>query len=296
MHSHRRSLKKEHSRLHKTSSFLDNRSGDWRDCLNSSLRFLRQSWDTQWVGLPFVVDACANFLNLNATTLNVTGTKLLAVAQELALDIDRHASHHSSTAEPAYHNRLHFADVLTTVSIQAAIEGTRCPSKDTDWLAALILIALAHDLNHPGRINQHCAEIEQLAVDALQPYLHKHAVARLWSSRIERVILSSDFSLVSENHKRVAGKSFAWNVDWAIVLINEADVMASVSEAFGAELRCALAREWALASVPMHSSVATDQGRLDFLASTVFSSYSAAVLGAPRERLKQLGDHWRSLP
>lgn len=296
MQHHRRSLKKEHSSLHKTSSFLDNQSGDWRDCLNGSLRFLRQSWDTQWVGLAFVVDACANFLNLNATTLTATGAKLLAVAQELALDIDSHAGHHSSTAEPAYHNRLHFADVLTTVTIQAAIEGTRCHPKDTDWLAALILIALAHDLNHPGRVNQHSAEIEQLAVDALQPYLHKHAVARLWSNRIERVILSSDFSLVSENHQRVAGKSFAWNVDWAIVLINEADVMASVSEAFGAELGCALAREWALACLPMHSSVATDQGRLDFLASTVFSSYSAAVLGAPIERLKQLGGDRQSLP
>ena len=272
-------------------SFLDNRSGDWKGCLHTSLKLLRESWATQWVGLPFVVDACANFLKLKATTLTEDGAKFLAVAREVALQIEADRSRSPSSEEPHYHNRLHFADVLTTVTLQAAIESEHSNLSDKQWQAVLILIAIAHDLQHPGRVNHHVAEIEQLSVDALRPHLKTHAVPDLWIKRIEHIILSSDFALVSKNHARVAGKSFAWNVDWAIVLINEADVMASVSEAFGSELGCALASEWALAALPMHSSVATAQGRLDFLASTFFSSYSAAVLGAPIERLKQLGGH-----
>ena len=281
----------EKSKLQSMHSFLDNNSGDWRECLNTSLRFLRESWASQWVGLPFVVDACANFLNLNATTLTDDGTNLLAVAREVASQIEANRSHSPSSIEPQYHNRLHFADVLTTVTLQAAIESEHSNLSDKPWQAALILIAIAHDLQHPGQVNRQLAEIEQLSVDALRPYLKTHAVPDPWIKRIEHVILSSDFSLVSENHQRVAGKAFSWNVDWAVVLINEADVMASVSEAFGSELGFALASEWATASFPMHSSVATDQGRLDFLASTFFSSYSATLLGASTERLKQLGDH-----
>lgn len=275
-------------------SFLDNRSGDWKGCLDISLRFLRQSWATQWVGLPFVVDACASFLNLKSTALTEDSAKFLAVAREVALQIEADSNNRccgSSSEEPHYHNRLHFADVLTTVTLQAAIESEHSNQNDKPWQAALLLIAIAHDLQHPGRVNHHLAEIEQLSVDALRPHLKAHAMPELWIERIERVILSSDFALVSKNHARVAKKPFSWNTDWAIILINEADVMASVSEAFGSELGFALASEWATASLPMHSSVATGQGRLDFLASTLFSSYSASILGAPVERLKQLGDH-----
>lgn len=272
-----------------THSFLDNRSGDWRGCLDESLRFLRKSWATQWVGLPFVVDACADFLDLNGNAQTDISAKLLAAAREVAFEIEADSANNSLYAEPHYHNRLHFADVLTTVTLQAAIESEHSKLIDTQWQTALILIAIAHDFQHPGRINRYGAEIEQLSVDALRPHLHTHAVPDKWIERIERVILASDFSLVSKNHDRVAGKAFSWNIDWVTVLMNEADVMASVLEEFGCELGVALANEWALASVPMHSSVATKQGRLDFLASTIFSSHSATVLGVPNDRLTQLG-------
>lgn len=272
-------------------SFLDNRSGDWSRCLKESLRFLRDSWGTRWVGLPLLVDACADFLKLNVTEPTEITAKLLTVAREVAGEIEADSASNALYAEPCYHNRLHFADVLTIVTLQSAIESQHSNVSDTQWQATLILVAIAHDLRHPGRVNHHGSEIEQLSVNALRPYLQKHAVPDLWSKRIERIILSSDFSLVSENHQRVAGKAFSWDTDWAIVLLNEADVMASVLEEFGRELGVALASEWALAGLLMHNSVATDQGRLDFLSSTIFSSYSATTLGAPTERLKQLAGH-----
>jgi len=276
--------------LQTTASFLDNRADDWRDCLNGSLRFLRESWATDWVGLAFVVDACAHFLNLNMTQQSVTGAKLLTIAKTLALQIEEGAARNASRDEPHYHNRLHFADVLTIITVQVAIESTRCRPKDPDWLAAVLLIAIAHDLNHPGRVNRFCAEIEQMSVNVLRPHLQAHAVADVWVQRIEDVILASDFTLVAKNHARVSGRAFAWNKDWVSVLLNEADVMASVLEEFGGDLSRALASEWALVSFPGHRTVATAQGRRDFLATTLFSSDSASRLGAPIDRDKQLSD------
>lgn len=291
MEYHSNRSEKEISKMQTTHSFLDNRSGDRRGCLVESLRFLRKSWATQWVGLPFVVDACADFLDLNGNAQTDISAKLLAAAREVAYEIEADSASNSLYVEPHYHNRLHFADVLTTVTLQAAIESEHSKLIDTQWQTALILIAIAHDYQHPGRINRYGAEIEQLSVDALRPYLHTHAVPNKWIERIERVILVSDFSLVSKNHDRVAGEAFSWNIDWVTVLINEADVMASVLEEFGSELGVALANEWALASIPTHRSVATEKGRLEFLASTLFSSYSATLLGVPTDRLKQLGLH-----
>ena len=70
--------------------------------------------------------------------------------------------------------------------------------------------------------------------------------------------------------------------------LNEADTMASASPAFGPALGHALAAEWARARLPAHGSVATAQGRRDFLKSLAFSSYSAQVLGVPEAVAAQL--------
>jgi len=93
---------------------------------------------------------------------------------------------------------------------------------------------------------------------------------------------------VPENHRRVSGLAFAWCTDWATVLLNEADTMASASPTFGPALGHALAAEWARAQLPAHGAVATAQGRREFLKSLAFSSYSATVLGAPEAVAAQL--------
>ena len=284
----------------KTLSFLDNAAGDWRACLDASLAWVRQSWDGQWpgngardgswVGLPFLVDACASFLGLGGAAPSATGAKLLAVARQVAAQIEAEEGCGVDSAEPGYHNRLHFSDSLTTITLQAAIESQRLGVEDADWKAALLLIALAHDFRHPGRVNSVHAEIEQQSFDALKPYLHQHAVPEQWMQRIEAVILRSDFSVVAENHRRVAGQEFSWCTDWAAVLLNEADIMASASPVFGPRLSRALAAEWEFIQFPAYRSVATPQGRIAFLQSIEFSSHSADVLGAAQRVQQQIDD------
>jgi hypothetical protein len=79
--------------------------------------------------------------------------------------------------------------------------------------------------------------------------------------------------------KYVAGKAFEWNLEWLCVLLNEADVMASASAKYGPELGQSLAQEWLLIDFPLHSSVASLEGRKNFLKQLIFSSPSSLVLG-----------------
>jgi hypothetical protein len=297
-------------------AFLDRSAGDWRACLLASLAYVRQSWDGQragsgdgerggrWVGLPALVDACAHFLELSDLAPNATSAKLLAVAREVAAQmeaemaaamegelengLDAESGGGAASAEPRYHNRLHFSDSLTTITLQAAIEIEHSGADDADWKAALVLMALAHDFRHTGGVNRVPAEIEQHSYDALKPYLLQHAVPALWVERIEAVILRSDFSGVADNHRRVAGQPFSWCTDWAAVLLNEADIMASASSEYGPGLGHALALEWERIQFPAYQSVATAQGRIAFLQSLEFSSYSAGVLGAADKVRQQL--------
>ena len=105
-------------------------------------------------------------------------------------------------------------------------------------------------------------------------------LSELWVERIRTVILRSDFTLVRENHARVAGLPFQWNTDWATVLLNEADIMASASTDFGLALSQALSKEWEAIGFAPHATVATETGRREFLSNIQFSSYSAQTLAA----------------
>lgn len=269
-------------------AYLDNAACDWPLCLATSFGLVRQSWAGQWVGLPYLLERCADFLSLNQSAQTSTTAGLLATARELAVQIEAESACGTAAAEPPYHNRLHFADVLTAITLQVAIEGVQCKVQDGDWQAALLLIALAHDFRHGGGVNAHAAQMEQQAFDALRPLLERHGMAPGWIERIHAVIVRSDFLLVPENHRRVSGQKFDWCTDWATVLLNEADIMASASPTLGPALGHALAAEWARARLPAHVSVATAQGRRDFLKSIAFSSYSAEVLGAPEAVAAQL--------
>ena len=281
-------LKQVGSNIKDKPLYLDRRSDDWRLCLDDSLRFLFHAWQTDWVGLPALVESCINFLKLNEQGQTQTSVKLLAVAQQVAVQIEADCNSNFKKYEPQYHNRLHFACVLTTLTLQIAIESERCQPEDSTWPAALILIALTHDLNHTGRVNQFTSEIEQLSFNALHPYLQEHDIPIKWVERIQHVILLSDFLLVKENHNRIAGEQFSWNIDWAVVLLNESDIMISVSEEFGPGLGLALAKEWKKNALSIGDFIGTQEGRKGFLKNTTFSSDSAIVLGAVEAQKRQL--------
>ena len=259
--------------------YLNLKEDLWHECLESSYGFLRASWTGNWLGMPFVLIECLRFLNLQENNLSEAGRGMLAAAKSVAYEIEKHAENLSELEEPKYHNRLHFADALTSMSVQLSILVALKKEANQDWMACALLTCIAHDFFHPGKVNLVESEIEKQSVNFLKPILKSHSVPDEWQKIIDTVIVRSDFAVVHQNHAHVAGKAFEWNLKWLCVLLNEADVMASASAKFGPELGESLAQEWRLIDFPLHSSVASLEGRKNFLKQLIFSSPSSLVLG-----------------
>jgi hypothetical protein len=110
----------------------------------------------------------------------------------------------------------------------------------------------------------------------------------VWLQRVRELILRTDPTLVAANHDLVKNTPFEMNLDWACVLINEADILASATSRYGPELGQALAQEWALKNHPLHHVVGTPQGRLQFLSSLRFSSPPAERFGMAHHVAEQI--------
>ena len=83
---------------------------------------------------------------------------------------------------------------------------------------------------------------------------------------------------VQRNHDLIKNQKFEFDLNWSTVLINESDVLASCTKKFGFDLSRQLAEEWRIKDIPLHSQVATEQGRKIFLKSVMFSSPASHIL------------------
>lgn len=251
----------------------------WYECLESSYGFLRASWPGNWLGMPFVLLECLRFLDIQKNSLSEAGKSMLGAAQSVAIEIENQAPSLPNFKEPEYHNRLHFADALTSMSVQLAILVQFEKKENQDWMLCALLTCIAHDFAHSGKVNRVESEIELQSVSFLKPILMAHSVPDEWQTVIETAIVRSDFSIVHHNHANVVGQSFQWDLKWLCVLLNEADVMASASAKYGPNLGESLALEWRTINFPNHSTVASLEGRKNFLKQLIFSSPSSLVLG-----------------
>ena len=268
--------------------YLQLKADEWQACLDESLLFLRVSWAQSWIGLPRVLQASRAFLQLQESTLTAASSSMLAAAQDVAVESERRFQDIYPLDEPPYHNRLHTADVITTMALQMAIVAKLPGKNEPDWLAAGLLAAVGHDFMHSGGVNATKSQIEMLTCVFLRPILIKHAVPESWMKRIETAIIRSDFALMPENHQRVQGAEFEWNQAWFNVLLNEADVMPSSTPALGHSLSEALSQEWKLFGYEGYKTVATAKGRETFLRSLAFSTLSSRVLQAQQRCQAQL--------
>lgn len=247
-----------------------------------------------WPGLPAVAQACMESLGLapaqlQAETKVVDNDDLAAMlrfVQEVAQGMEALGLTWPEGLEPAYHNRLHTADVLLTVT--ALLHGQQATAQPAarPWVAACLAAAVAHDFGHPGGTNAQPFELESRSWQALAD--HTPAVPQPWRGRIESLILHTDPLTVQANHLRVASQAFDWTLPWCQVLLNEADILVSASTRFGPGLSQALALEWQRAGVAAHAVVASPEGRLQFLRSVRFSSPAARALGLPEQVQQQL--------
>ena len=247
---------------------------------------LRQSWAGEWMGLHNVLKACQDFLMDDGVGWEDSEAQtLMKCAFSLAHAIE---SQVNPVNDPAYHNRLHTGDALCglTVLLKAMMQQER--EIPAEWVAGLLLAVTAHDYQHPGGANTSPQELEINTVKALNTFLTLHPISSVWRERIHHIIIRSDPALVAANHDSVAGRSFAWDLDWACVLMNEADILASATDLYGPQLGEKLAIEWHLKGVPSHAVIGTPQGRLIFLKSLRFSSPGSLSLQLPQNTAQQV--------
>lgn len=263
---------KSHMQESLFNEYLLAENDNWSICLEKSFAVLRKSWASEWVGLPYLLNHCVNILNLSATSLSSDASQMLLTAKAIAESIEFQCSQSSVEIEPKYHNRLHTADVLTSLSILICIQSKNQGDLDKDWIACALLAAIAHDFKHSGKVNQFESEIESITMNQLHPFLLTHQVPSHWCKALECAILRSDFALVQKNHELVKGKKFQCDQDWLNVYLNEADVMASATTKFGPELGNSLAEEWRMINFSAYQTVSTSIGRKAFLKQLVFSS------------------------
>lgn len=258
----------------------------WSEGLHQACRQLRAHWAGDWPGLPHILTLCQQSLGLD-TTAEATNVGLNQFAQLVAQDMEQHAAGLEPSSEPAYHNRLHTADVLcvlTTLLHMLNIPGADAAGKT--WASALLATAVAHDHRHPGGVNRSAQEFERASWQGVEPFAQH--LPKVWCEQMEAWILGTDVPMVAVNHQRIAGQSFAWTADWGQVLLNEADICISATAEFGPGLSDALAREWLQAGFPGHVTVATPAGRAQFLRSVRFSSPAAQALGMEMQVQQQL--------
>jgi hypothetical protein len=242
----------------------------------ATLQNLRSTWPHSWPGLPVVLEACMHRLwSGHAPTMASPAGQLLQAAQAMARHMEDLAQ--QTADEPQYHNRLHTADALTAVCLLMQALQDKGHALGDEWIAAIVLAVTSHDALHPGGANGFLQEFEQRSAMEMRRVSQKWLVDPLWLDRVSEMILRTDPSLVAGNHDKVNGLGFDMNLDWACVLINEADILASATAQHGNQLGQALAAEWAVKKHPLSSVVGTAQGRLQFLAMLRFSTPASAA-------------------
>jgi len=239
-----------------------------------TLHNLRRTWPDAWPGVPVVLKACVQRLWPHSVpTKSSAAEKLLQAAQAMAMNMEEIAQ--GVAYEPHYHNRLHTADALTAMCVLIEALQEKNISVSDEWAAAMLLAVTSHDVLHPGGANTYVQEFEQCSANEMSDIAHTLGVDALWLQRVRELILRTDPTLVAANHDKVIDRPFEMNVDWACVLMNEADILASATLHYGPTLGEALAQEWTLKNHPLHGVVGTPAGRLQFLSSLRFSTPAA---------------------
>jgi hypothetical protein len=260
---------------------------DWSGGLMASLHDLRASWQQDWIGLPAVLRACQQALGI-AGHEDVRIQALNLLAAHIATGSERQRQ-----GQPAYHNNRHTADVLVSMTVLSGIQMQLQPTvgADTQWLAAMLTAAAGHDYAHPGGTNQFPADLESLSVKRIKAEVDSsvlNAVDPVDLARVAQLIFNTDSHLVPANHSAVAQTDFGWGLPWCSVLMNEADILASATTAFGPDLTQFLINEWVCVGVQGSRVIDPRSFRLEFLKVIHFSTPAAIFLGLPEQVQQQL--------
>lgn len=264
---------------------------------------LRDAWQHGWVGLGSIASDCMSRLGcLDDARLAPTARALrdcIAKVAQAVEDDGRERQH--KVCEPAYHNRLHIADTLhslTCLLLATRAEQGRAQNSeptDTEWI--MLLAMIGHDYLHTGRVNQFPGELESRSAQALQPLMQACGVPDDIRATIERLILMTDPACVRRHHESLHGQPFdPASFGGMAMLLQESDILASAMPVIGMQLTHQLASEWALFSETMASGLLRPASRIAFLRDIAkFSSPASQRLGVTSLMAQEIGELERAV-
>ena len=141
---------------------------------------------------------------------------------------------------------------------------------------------------HPGGINNSTMEIENLTISYLKDTWNEWSVDEKSQLNMIYLIQNTAPEVVNQNHRLVENLEFKFDKLWATVILNEADILASCTSKYGADLSTQLAKEWRIKGIQKQADVATPQGRRSFLESARFSSTASQKLKIYNEIHKEI--------
>jgi hypothetical protein len=265
--------------------------------LRDLLDEVRLHWPDTWRGTQIYVEQCLGILGHSAVVENDPEiTAIYRCMCELAELIERHGHELAENGgEPPYHNRLHTVDTL--FSLTALLVGQRrgwtqktAAWRRREWIAMLAM--LGHDYLHDGTVNVSPAQIERRSIENLMPLMTRCQVSADDMALVKTLIFNTDPKRVRECHLKMRGRPFRIeDTDCLIVLVQEADIMASALPWTGQELTLRLAREWAKIMPDRARALLTPQGRVAFLRdSALFTSPASNTLGLNQIKREQIAE------
>jgi hypothetical protein len=214
------------------------------------------------------------------TTQNFSGNPFINLCNELAVQIDRLAI---TNTEPAFHSRSHFKDVCLMISYlllqqetwpeKQSINNPWYVSREEHWL--LLYAAIAHDLAHPGLINQSPCEIEKNSLALLRQHLTASSTDQgVYGPILELIspwVLATDHASY-QNQLEQAALTNPDHQDCLAMLLIEADLLSSVLPQRGLGLAYRLSQEWQPHYPDKSIALRNEVGYLSFLNSLEFLS------------------------
>ena len=206
----------------------------------------------------------------------------------LAFDVNDHNQRMGSN-EPSYHNRQHFKDVCTSLTLLlnqkvTLVQYLPCWELRPTDLWILLLCAIGHDYGHDGSVNSSPNQLEKQSVERIKILLDSLLQPTINTGNlmatIEPIILSTDPSNLTGLLNKFTGSQISPNkMDCLCMLLVESDLLASTLPKRGLLLSQQLAREWETTNPKAALVVATPQGRIKFLEYICFVSPYAIILG-----------------
>lgn len=259
--------------------------------LSQSLQALRQPWPHAWPGLPRVWQACLDQLG-GAGAHSDRLTRVLACGGDLAQRLEAHGAG-LGAHEPAYHNRLHTADTLVSLTVllrkQRAIDGDG--GHQLQVTEALMLLAmLGHDAWHPGTRNRSPFELEAQSAAWVLALMQRHGLSRADQAQVKAMILATEPLHRVKQVCALGEPGFSLErAQCRAMMVCEADILSSALPRFAPAMTQALAREWGRLNTQWGERLLTRQARHHFLQEMArFSTPAATALGLPELVQRQL--------